>query len=428
MKYIQLYLVFVGILYFVGPIEWKSNNNILLFGLIGAYQLALYLGYKFTFKPNEKNRIEHIQADQWFINNLKYICVFTIIISILLYIRNSNNIPFRQLITNIVNFDMSSLYQVTSKAKLIASSDKFGGKILAYISTLSGPLFVALIPLVMLYWKRVNKISKALSLSAIFVYVMTNLLTGTNEVVFNIFMYATVVLLIKMQVSPQKNKTIKKKRVKLLPIILIIFVFMIFFTKNMTARTYGSYNLPISINTLDMDKWYIHFLPTRFQALLVYLSIYLCQGYYGMSLALRLPWVPTYFSGSSSFLRSNIEEIFRINISRYTYQSRAEVFGWYSGLNWHSAYTWLANDFHWFGVVFIMLLLGAFIGSIYKDSLETKNPIAIILLCIIFPGILFLTANNIVFAQPTTFMAFWFYLIIWLYQRHKQKHNQRYNV
>ncbi|MDO5666184.1 MAG: hypothetical protein Q4G63_13160, partial [Bacteroidia bacterium] len=86
---------------------------------------------------------------------------------------------------------------------------------------------------------------------------------------------------------------------------------------------------------------------------------------------------------------------------------------WSATINWHTAYTWIANDLSFIGVIIWMFLLGMLFSILVKLSLDNSK-VAIILFSLIVQIIIFLPMNNVVLSNPLTFMPLIIYLMVFL--------------
>ena len=278
-------------------------------------------------------------------------------------------------------------------------------------------MLVSSIPLTVIYYSKLSRYYKLLAIINIVFQVAVKFLGGANEGIFDIGIYIIVSIYIKIQVYPSK-KINKKRKMKLSTAVLVVVIISIllnFFTRNIGGRTAQSFAFPtIFPNHYDNNALILEFIPNYFHETLAYLTVYLCEGYYGLSLATTLDWIPNWGSGYSSFIRNNLQELFNIDILQYSYQGRAERFGWGATKNWHTAYTWFANDVSFLGVPIIMFIFGWLLAKVYKDSSINKNPYAIILTCLLMLQVFYLPANSKLFNQPATFMLFWISLMLWI--------------
>lgn len=141
-------------------------------------------------------------------------------------------------------------------------------------------------------------------------------------------------------------------------------------------------------------------------------SSYLSQGYYGMSLALTKEWTPMFGLGNSKFVVNILSSHLR-DIRPYTYQAKIEEYGWDSVKNWHSIYTWLANDVSFYGVVIVMFLIGMTFGMMFQDAIVTKNPLARASVFFYILMMLFIPCNNQIAQSNTTLFAFCALVLSW---------------
>ena len=165
---------------------------------------------------------------------------------------------------------------------------------------------------------------------------------------------------------------------------------------------------------VDEDHYMFSLIPRSQHTSYMYLVSYLTQGYYHTCLAFDLDYKPTYFVGNNPALIS-LANLFKIDVWKDTYMVRLESKGVDPLVNWHSAYTWYASDFTFFGVPFLLCLIGYFFGiswalSIYNNDLFSK------IMFIIFGNmLLYLFANNSYLAN--VFYSFIFILPLWFFTR-----------
>ena len=409
MKYIQLYLIFTVVFYFIGPMQWKTRNTLFTFTLVAIFQMMLYMGYHFGMTGQVKKRQNALCSDIFVIKHFNTFAIITMIINFLYLLRItfliSRNGLWDVIITSLT--DPSVAYKAANSITA-SSNEMFGGKILSVIIAFAGLLTVALIPLTIVYFKRLKMSSKVLAIISIVIQIILSISTGRSEGFFTLGIYVLAAFLLK-----KRKKRIQKARTYV-GIILIIVLLLVLYSNLMINRTHGTYSLTLGGNIVDTNVTLLKVLPKSMEPLVVYLDIYLTQGYYGMSLATTCSWNPTYGLGSSAYLRNNIEELFNVDLTTHSYLGQAEQYDWGASANWHTVYTWLANDFHWIGVAIIMFLLGILLARIYRDAYINQNPIAIAMFAVLILFVFFIPANNRVFAQAETFFAFWFYLLVWL--------------
>jgi len=176
----------------------------------------------------------------------------------------------------------------------------------------------------------------------------------------------------------------------------------------------SSYN--IGGRGINRDSVFFKILPSGFHRLLVSLSAYLSQGYYGMSLTLRVNWIPMFGLGSSKAIQEMCS-IFFPSIGEWTYQARISEFGWDDYTRWHSMYSWFANDVSYLGVIVIMFIYGFIFARCYKDCIKTNNPFAQLMVYYMFVMAVFLPCNNQIFQSIYLFFSFITVFLGWIFTR-----------
>lgn len=123
---------------------------------------------------------------------------------------------------------------------------------------------------------------------------------------------------------------------------------------------------------------------------------YFTNGLYGLYLSLTLPFEWTYFVGNSYSL-GRIVEIFTSNnglVLDHTYPYRVGLeYGW--GLDkWHSLFSWMASDISFVGVLAITPVFSFFYAKIWLQAIKASNPFAGPLFIYFSMGLIFSYANN----------------------------------
>jgi hypothetical protein len=431
--FIELYLSFTVILYAFGPWDWRTNNPILTYIMLIVFQFALALGYMKTMKKRMSRKISKEIIDEKrkeysvTIYSLKFIKVLLIIniFFIVLNVIRTLNMPtfsfgnlWNQLLMGLT--DPASQYR---ESKIITT--KFGGSILSYANVLLAPLLWLSFPLSLYRFKELSFIYKILALSSLLLEAARWVAIGTNKGFIDIILILLTVLMIN-KLSPWiKNKRdirINGKRGKawIILAILVICIGIYSFSQTVGDRVQDNWaDLSITLNNtkLNFNSGLMLITPTSLEPTLIYMGSYLTQGYYALSLATSLPWIPMFGVGHSMFLIENISPIISSNLYEMTYQTRLSIFGWNPLVNWHSFYVWFANDVSLFGVVFIMYFLGRLFAAIIYDATILGDNLAVAILCLLTILFVYIPANDQVFSYPTTFMAFWVLTMIWSFKK-----------
>ena len=143
---------------------------------------------------------------------------------------------------------------------------------------------------------------------------------------------------------------------------------------------------------------------------------YLCQGYYGLSGCLELPFVWSWGLGHSDVL------------SRYagnfigdpgffrdlTYPVRYEaVSGYRVGHHWHTIYPWLASDVTFAGALAVVGGFGWLFARSWRDLVDKRNPFAAAFFSQILLLMFFIPMHSSRLAWSEELISFWGLLILW---------------
>lgn len=414
MKYTQLYLVFTLVFYFIGPVQWQTQNTVWMVLLVIIYQLAFLSGYNRRINQPLKPAVNIVGEKDFTVRHFGLFSIITIALNLLLLVRISMNYGIGSLGQMfLMSFtDPTSLYHATTETTI--SSQMYGGSGLAIINALASPITFAIIPMGFILFKELNFKNKILFIAAAVTTVLSSLCTGRGEGILRIAIFAMVWFLLRGNHDSVSTKKADNKR-RIGQIILLVAVLVIFlyaYSALMHNRTLGSYHLPIGSNTIDYDNILFKILPEGMRDLMVYLHIYLTQGYFGMSICLDKAWNPTFFCGFSPWFRTEVEELLGIDLKAGTFMAQATDSGWKYGTNWHTAYSWFACDVWWIGVAIIMFLMGELLADSYKDAYFNHNPLSIGMVTLLLMFIFYLPANNYIFADSDTFICFFVYLIL----------------
>ncbi|WP_185752188.1 hypothetical protein [Eubacterium sp. AB3007] len=293
-----------------------------------------------------------------------------------------------------------------------------GGAFFSLLITIGTPFAIAAIILGIYYFSNLSITGKAIIILCSLFHLGTQFITGANEGIFDFAIYVAVSIFMKnTNMGFREKKNIiefgwKKITVFLLAIIAA-FLALSFFTNNIMGRTQGNFAFStLGENKYDPNAGINQYVPETVFVTFAYLSVYLCEGYYGFSLTTRLPWVPTFGTGFSSFVRNNLGDLIGIDLFQYTYQYRIEsIATWGKLKNFHTAYTFWANDLSHIGVPIAMFLMGLILGKYYIKCVYQCQKTAIIMMPLMITMMFYLPANNKIFVQPSTFLLFFFIVI-----------------
>lgn len=407
----ESYLLSTIFLFEFGPIKFPTQNKGKLYFFLFIYHLFFILGYIilpriFKFKDNKSMAL----INNIFYRNknriIKIMLLLTIFFSIMSIIRIAGSDGLGNII-NRITYSFSNLGDVYNKNM----QSNYSGGIVTISSTILSGFYYMGIPLAVYFYKDLNWSNKILCQISIFLEGISYIIKGTNIGIFNLVSIIVPIMIIKHSFN---FKGFKIRFKKIFTYIILPTIFIIYFFNTTSSRMQGSSYLPVTIFNIDIDytNFIFKLIPEKIWFGAIMIISYISQGYYGMSLAFNYSFNSTFGIGSGYFLIENFKELLNIDIFSYTYQFKMAAY-WDPRVNWHTAYTWFANDISFYGVIFIMILLGAFTYYIINDA-KKGNIFAISLLPLYIIMIMFLPANNVVISTPTFFMPFILINILWI--------------
>ena len=285
-----------------------------------------------------------------------------------------------------------------------------GSSIASLMVTFGMPITIMALILSIYFYSNLSRGYKFCTIILYFTHLCYCLTQGANEGVFDIAIYIGVALYLKLQhqnVNRQRLHMKKKKKIMLIIAVgILMYIAFSFFTENIIGRTQANFAFgTLGENYYDKNAAINKYIPAELYITFVYLTAYLCEGYYGMSLATTLEWVPNWGMGFSPFIRNNLSDILGVDLFANSYQVRIEeVYDWGALRNFHTAYTFWANDVSYIGVIFIMFILGYVLAKCYRASILRQSKPAIIMMPLLVTMIFYLPANNKVFVQPASML------------------------
>lgn len=264
------------------------------------------------------------------------------------------------------------------------------------------PLFIAAVGYGLLNFRRLSKLQKILLVVGLLCPVDLSLLRGTDKEIADFIIIVCGFLLVaycRNAVGAQHGQLFVSFNLRRLATIafVVFLLFFIFFSYRKFERLGGDIDFCVMDGLIcaDYSGPVLSIFPDFVAFGYAMISAYLTNGYYGLSLALELPFESAYGLGHSSALLSLYERISgNTTLFDSTYVARISESGWDHRYYWSSLYTWLANDVHFVGALIIVGLLARWFRQAWLDAVYARNDLAavvFVLLCIAF---LYLPANN----------------------------------
>lgn len=284
----------------------------------------------------------------------------------------------------------------------------------------------AVLPLSIIFWRKIKGKQKFLCIYITVLDIIKWLLKGMNKGLFDVAIVFIAAMLISFAINANDpdnlearfRRSVKRHKRKLLLLAVVILgAAVMIFISNGKARSSGSslsyYSTSMGLSA-DRDNYLLRLIPKELHSAALSLDMYLTNGYQGLSYALQLPFKWCYGIGNNQFLISNFRDLFGVDVSEISYLHRVEMaFPWAEAHNWHSLYTWLANDVSFFLVPIVFFAFGYIFCNAWVDSIRRLNPYAIVVFCLFLIRFAYTSANNQVTSSSFSFVAWYFALIMW---------------
>jgi hypothetical protein len=422
---VEIYLIFTLLLFSFGPIDYYLQESLIFWWYIVFYHIAMILGYVVATLP-WNNRIEKIAVvtkshDKCHERNRTRIR-FLILIAFFAFLiaqknaTNSDSLIPVDFISSITN-GLSKSYEqyiLTHENMEGYAGDKFLNIIYFFVAF----TMIILIPIIVFYWREISVVDRVVAIAVTFLPVLSGIASGTNKRLFDFVIFYGSSLALYFIGSHYRNgkSVVKWKGFFIGLILLMLFAAAIwFFGSAMLGRggdpSYLESTSPLG--HIKIDKGYLNSgEDSFFSYIYVWFSYYLVHGYYGFSQSISQEFTSTFGFGNSQFLMRQFEWLTGYDLMRYTYQHKIDSV-WGETAQWHSLYSYIANDFHFFGVIVWNFVMGFFISKVWKSFLDDDNLYAKFLMPLFVMIIIFTPANNQVFGYLETFSTFFFSSLLW---------------
>lgn len=415
-----LYSLTTILLYEFGPYAYPNHNKFILYSFLMASNFAMWLGFRNgTSKQvsqssnyGRKIRIDRTLNILFWISLI--ICVPKFMMSTGIYDNIIPNIIMRVTMYSEMArefyMDRQELQNVTGIWKVIN-----------IFTVLLGPLYWAYLSLSMLFWGRLSLFKKLLTFFIYIIYVGQYLCTGTNVGVFNFLILMGAIFIIRKRVYNintfyQESKSKKYNIVYFGIAAFIIIAFLFFFNITMESRKGETYGMESETDVcnqncpVDQNSFFYQITPESSVPLLLTATSYVAKPYAALSYAFDMPFQTTLGVGYSWFLMDNMPNPHFFWERSYPMQLERK-FNYSSWVNWHTAYTWFANDVSWIGVPFVLFVLFFIFGKSWKRFIVSGDILSFLMFMLFIRFVLFVSMNNQVFQQSETFLAFWIIII-----------------
>lgn len=465
-----IYLLFSVFVFVICPFQWEVERPILFYLLLVTYIFLLWFGYRLGINIRfNKSGDWNEQCTDKLIRIISPLIILNVVLYIINIFRDYGFSSFdfielvQQMWIGIQNPGLGYEYHLV-RIDTLQGSDVVGGYLFTIVNYFWSFFKYPIVILSMIYFKRLKLYAKIFAIIYLTLVIVFYISIGTNIDVLTVFLYFELPIILSTFILWNKRKIEKKHIIKLIASILVgIMIIFGYFTWMMVSRgginNYEdpSYNVggvsidigqgeavteppvddsliesesplnaesnvdePIVNESTDImrsDSSLKFEVPPIFMKFWISFSSYFTQGYYGFAQSLTVPWTPMFGFGNSMFIVDFVTEHV-YDIDQFTYQMKLEPLGWDSDIQWHSMYTWIANDVSFYGVIIVMLLIGIAFGAIFKDAISKENPFAMACVFYFILMVLFIPCNNQLAQRPETLFSFILLIICWVLSKY----------
>lgn len=428
----ELYLIFTLLLLFFGPLIWPLQNLTEFILLIASYHLAFISGYivyvKFIFESERRGDTTVIEYN---FNKFFWGIVALAFCGMMISHRNLVHTP--SYIPWSFFSDLKKGFLFPAEVRTYYASTEYsesfqGNKYISSLLLLLGVFKYSLYPSLIILWDKLPRIKKIIG----FVVAMIPLMSGISISVssFNFaYVFITIICLGLLFFKDGLSFVLKKRKIFIAFLVILslfsVWNFYIVRTKASLLSVATGVAVPVRVDYLQDNGVRLKnkFNSGGFAALTDLgekVTVYLVNGYVGMSISLGEKFESSYGVGHSVFLQRVADTHFGIKVYPRTFQHKITD-RWDKDVYWHTAYSYLANDITFWGVTIVMFLLGSVLAMVFLSALMENCFVASLLLPLFGILILYLPANNQIFSFLETMSSFWLLILLFFVSRYKLK-------
>lgn len=416
------------LIYIAGPIRWIDKINfaeIATILLLVCYFVSFAAGYLFRFKRYGKKRLNQSnQANSPFwVSLLRY----AVWINLFLTVTNAQIYSGTSDVFSLLGKAIQGLFSPESVYFDKDTSSRMGN-VAVLITFIYSPIMYATNLLAIFKFKQLGKYDRlAVGLTLIF-EVVRWVSVGTNKGLFDIvLLFVTLFLIFWMHYLGRHDRRTEQNKRNLKRIALIVLIavllFFLFFSVAISARVNGEYN------NENYASFPYNLVPKGLRFFVDKVCSYLVQGYDNMEKIIencQFRW--TFGFGNSRFSMQILNTLLGVDLTGRTYPYQLQEYGVDALAYWHSAYSWLASDLTFVGVIVLMFFVGYYMCGVAYDVIYRCDPIAMALLYLMIMMVVNASCTNYVLAYANGFSGFWGLFAIRWFMKHPRVVNKLLSV
>ncbi|MEH0972537.1 hypothetical protein V6U77_15565 [Micromonospora sp. CPCC 205546] len=261
--------------------------------------------------------------------------------------------------------------------------------------TLLGVLGAALIPLLVIHWRRLSGGLRLLGLAGMSVYALFFLYIGTLKGLGDFVVMIAAGLLVwgardRDRARPRARRAIRRRSLAIVAVVAALFCAYMVKSQADRVDQFGTQDRVRPNATVERVVG--PHLATGVAALVIYPT----HGYLGLAHNLETPFVWSRGLGSTPVVASYAEQYLGVDTDRHpSYPVRTEArTGWPSGMYWSTIYPWLASDLTYPGTLLFMAFLGWLFAAMWLGAVRSRRILPTLLFVQLCLLVAYIPANN----------------------------------
>lgn len=177
------------------------------------------------------------------------------------------------------------------------------------------------------------------------------------------------------------------------------------------------YRMADALVYVHVDNEIYQNIPGRLKFIYTMGTIYLSNGYHGLSLALYLPFDSCFGLGHLKTVQYYLEKLAGFFGDIPSYENKLIDLGWPVGLRWETAFAQFASDFSFIGTIFLMFAMGWLLCKLWVEVVAGGNFITVLLFSFYCVQFFFITSWWYAGLTGGYFITFYVPLFCWIWQR-----------
>lgn len=177
------------------------------------------------------------------------------------------------------------------------------------------------------------------------------------------------------------------------------------------------YRMPDALVYVHVDNEIYQNIPDKLKFLYTMGTIYLSNGYHGLSLALYLPFDCCFGLGHLKTVQYYLDKLFGVSGNIPSYENKLIDLGWPVGLRWETVFAQFASDFSFIGTILLMFVMGWLLSKLWIEIVAGGNFITVLLFSFYCVQFFFISSWWYAGLTGGYFITFYVPLFCWIWQR-----------